>query len=302
MGRTRVKIHAVEYLSLESVTAALENVHTVVSVTSAVDGTQAQVQINLLNAAVRAGCKRFAPSQWGFGPLGWTNVTILKMANTGVWEECLKHKEVIESAKFNQGSFMNYIGHGIYSNPTNFEKNVTVEQMRAGGGYAPGEDEACQGLLRQGDLSDNSGGFLIGLKNAIAELPVKGDGSWPRISMTSMKDVGQFVAESLELPKWEENMSMAGDTITMGELLGHAEEVTGKKFHVDVLEQARLEKKLSELAKNDVMGQLWTEFKLAYIRDRDDEVVLEPVVNRLCPWVKPMGVRQYMETFWTGFD
>jgi hypothetical protein len=39
-----------------ALTAALNGVHTVVSVTSAVDGSQAKIQINLLEAAVKAGC------------------------------------------------------------------------------------------------------------------------------------------------------------------------------------------------------------------------------------------------------
>ena len=37
-----------------------------------------------------------------------------------------------------------------------------------------------------------------------------------------------------------------------------------------------------------------------YIRDRDDEVVLWPVLNRLCLEVRPMTVREYMGKFWTG--
>src|SRR4051794_2859776 len=86
-----------------------------------------------------------------------------------------------------------------------------------------GEDEACQGLLRQGDLADSSGAFLIALKNGIAELPQRDDGQWPRITMTMMKDVGHFVVAALELPKWEHDMNMVGETLTMGELLAHAE-------------------------------------------------------------------------------
>ncbi|KAF1363452.1 hypothetical protein EJ07DRAFT_152264 [Lizonia empirigonia] len=99
---------------------------------------------------------------------------------------------------------------------------------------------------------------LIGLKNAIAELPVKNDGSWPRITMTTVRDVGRFVVASLDLPKWEEDMSMAGDTLAMGELLAHAEAVTGKKSQVSVVKQGDLDKKMRELAPDDFMARLWT--------------------------------------------
>lgn len=63
----RCSIKVVDYTSIESIVPALHQVDTLISVVSAVDGTQAQIQINLVNAAVRAGCRRFAPSQWGMG-------------------------------------------------------------------------------------------------------------------------------------------------------------------------------------------------------------------------------------------
>lgn len=297
---TRTQIRAVDYLSTESLRTALKGVDTVVSVTSAYDGTQPQIQINLLHAAVQAGCKRFAPSQWGFGLKGWENVQSTKWTFEGVWDECVAQKDKIECARFNQGSFMNYIGLGIYPVPSQVDEASSLAKMKAGGGYMAGEDDACQGLLRQGDLKDGSGAFLIGLRNAIAELPQKDDGSWPRITMTSIKDVGRFVVASLDLPSgtWNENMSMAGETLSMGELLAHAEAVTGKQFEVSVEKQVDLERKLGEAAHDDFMAQLWAEFKIAYIRDLEGEVVLEPVVNQLCPAVKPMGVREYMDTFY----
>ncbi|KAF9691193.1 hypothetical protein EKO04_010867 [Ascochyta lentis] len=295
---SRTQVRAVDYLSPASLNRALQGVHTIVSVTSAIDGSQAQIQINLLNAAVTAGCKRFAPSQWGFGVNGWENVASMKWTSEGVWEECVKQRSRIECARFNQGSFMNYVGLGMFPVPSTVDQDTALQRMREGGGYAVGEDGACQGLLRQGDLEDGSGAFLIGLKNGIAELPVKDDGSWPRITMTSIRDVGRFFVAALELPKWKEDMSMAGDTVTMGELLAHAEDITGKKFQVRVVNRAELEKKLEELLQEDFMGRLWTEFKLAYIRDLEDEVVLRPVINLLCPDINPMGVRQYMETYW----
>ncbi|KAI8682389.1 hypothetical protein LRP88_14479 [Fusarium phalaenopsidis] len=294
------QVRAVDYLSIESLAEALKGVHTVASVTSAIDGTQAQIQKNLLHAAVRQGCKRFAPAQWGFGPKGQENIQTTRPFFDGVWDECLKFKNEIECAKFNSGSYTNYIGHGIYPNPLKVADDTALQLMSAGNGYMAGEDEACQGLLRQGDLADGSGAFLLGLRNGIAEIPVKDDGSWPRVTMTTMRDVGRFFVASLELPKWDESMSMAGETLTMGELLAHAEAVTGKKFLVNQLTRAYLKKRLSEIAPHDYMAQLWTEFKLAYTRDLDDEMVLKPVGNELCPEVQPMGVREYMEKHWVG--
>ncbi|KAJ4251370.1 hypothetical protein NW762_011351 [Fusarium torreyae] len=295
----RTRVRAVDYLSVESLQDALKDVHTVVSVTSAIDGSQAQIQKNLLHAAVGARCKRFAPSQWAFGRKGEESISSVKWSSEGVWDECLKFKNTIECAKFNQGCFMNYLGLGIFPTPSQNDHKHSLQEFRAGGGYVAGEDEACQGLQRQGDLKDGSGAFLVGLQNGIAELPIKDDGSWPRITMTSMRDVGRFFVESLELDKWEENMSMVGETLTMGELLAHAEAVSGKKIQVKLVKRADLEKQLAEISPDDFMGQMWADFKLAYIRDLEDEMVLKPVVNKLCSAVRPVTVREYLEKHWT---
>lgn len=215
-----------------------------------------------------------------------------------VREHCDLHKEKIEIGKFNCGAFMNYIGFGIYSEPEPARDEAeAIKLMGLGGGYMRGEDEVSEGLQRGGPLADGSGGFLVGLKSGIAELPVKADGTWPRVTMTTLRDVGRFVAASLELSKWEEDMDMVGETLTMGELLGHAEAVTGRSLEVQRLTSETIEKRLSQLAPGD-FARFWDETNFAFTRDRVDEAVLRPVLNELCPDVKPVGVREYMEKCW----
>lgn len=298
----RTGIRVVDYHDQESLTSALKDVHTVISVTLANDGTQAQIQINLLNAAINAGCKRFAPSQWSFGPVAYQKIGILKMGFEGVWEECMKHKDKIECARFNNGAFMNYLGHGIYPVDSKLDEQTKLQKLKEGKGYMDNEDQACQGLSREGGLdNDDSGAYPINFKNGTAEFPVKDDGSWPRMCMTSLKDVGSFVVASLNLPKWEENMTMVGDTIRMDELLSIAEDVTGKKFQVKLVKREELEARMAKLSfPDDFVDWMWTDIKLAYCRDEEGEVVLDPVVNRLCPEVKPVTMRGYIERFWKG--
>ncbi|PKX92407.1 NmrA-like family protein [Aspergillus novofumigatus IBT 16806] len=299
----RVQIRTADYLSVESVAGALKGVDTLISVTSALDGSQRQVQLNLLHAAVKAGCARFAPSQWGFGPTGLEAVSATKGAVEGVWEECMRFQDKIECTRFNHGSYMNYLGHGIFPNPEPpLPEDKQLIRLQEGGGYAKGEDEACQGLHRQGDMKDGSGAFLISLKNGIAELPQTDDGKWPRITLTTMRDVGRFVAYSLELPRWEPSMTMVGETLTMGELLTHAEAVAKRKLDVTVVNSKSLERKLKSVSSDDFMAWLWVELKLAYCRDRLDEGYLEPVVNRLCPEVKPTSVKEYLQSHWMDAD
>lgn len=116
--------------------------------------------------------------------------------------------------------------------------------------------------------------------------------------MTSMIDVGHLSVASLDFPRWEEEMNIAGDTVTMEELPEYAEVVTGRKFEVDVLKRADIETRKAVLAPDDFMGQVFAELKLAYVRDEDDSVVLKPVVNHLCPDVRTTSVREYIEECW----
>jgi hypothetical protein len=294
----RITIRVVDYHSIDSLVAALQGVDTLVSVASAVDGTQAQIQINLLHAAVKAGCRRFAPTQWGMGPKCYESSNILKYTNEGVWEECLKNQDKIECGRFNNGSFMNYLGYGIFGPEAQSHDETRLQELVKGGGYASSADSAFQGVSPQGDLKDKSGAFLISLANAIAELPVKEDGQWPRFSATSMRDIGLFVVASLELPKWEHDMSMAGDTITMGELLSIAEGITGKTFDVQRLTPEDLHKQLSQLNPDQFMEQMWVELKLLYCADQVGEAVMEPILNRLCSEVKPVTIKKYLESHW----
>ncbi|KAH6675230.1 hypothetical protein F5X68DRAFT_224321 [Plectosphaerella plurivora] len=301
----RHSIKAVDYASIDSLTEALRSqpVHTVVSVTSAYDGTQTQTQLNLLHAAIGAGCKRYAPGQWGFGPKGYEDVASLAWANAGLREECVKHRSKLEIGFFNQGSFMNYFGLGTFTTPEPEEaEEVALEKYRIGGGYKPGTDEAAEGVQRQGPLVDGSGAYLLGLKNGIAELPVRDDGEWPRITLTTSRDVGKFVAASLDLPRWELEMGMSGDTLTMGELLDAAEAITGKKFQVTKLTRQGLEEKLTSTSEDDFMTRLWIDNSLAYTRDREDEVVLRPTLNQLCPHVETVSAREYMKKCWADFQ
>lgn len=291
-------IHRVDYRSTDSLAHALQGVHTVVSVTSATDGTQATTQINLLDSALSAGCKRFAPSRWGLGCEGWEAVESLRWLDRGVREHCSVHKDEIEIANFNCGGFMNYIGLGIYPSPEPArDEDELLTLMKRGGGYVSGEDEASEGLQRGGPLADGSGGLLVGLRSGIAELPVKPDGTWPRVTLTTLRDVGRFVAASLELPNWEEEMDMVGETLTMGDLLGHAEAVAGRGLEVQLLTPETIGQRLSQLAPDD-FARFWFEMNFAYTRDRDGETVLRPILNGLCPDVNPMGVREYMERCW----
>lgn len=260
-----------------------------------------QTEINLLHAAISAGCRRFAPSAWGFGPKSYES-GLLKYINEGIWEACVENQDKIECARFNIGMFMNYFGLGIFSPEKYPNDEIRLGELKDGAGYAGAADEAIQGLHPDGDLKDKSGAFLVALASGIAEIPLTEDGKMPTLVVTSMKDVGHFVVASLDLPKWERDMNIVGDCLTMGELLEIAVEVTGKRLEVEKLTFVELQKQQAELQPHQFMEQMWVELKLNYCMDERDRSILEPVVNRLCPKVKPVSVKEYLQTHWGSYQ
>lgn len=226
----------------------------------------------------------------------------MKALNEGVWDACLKKEGCIEVGRFNVGMLMNYLGPGIFAPVLWKEDEATLRELREGGGYLDGADGAIQGMRVDGDLRDGSGAFLMSCRSGIAELPVKDDGGWPRISATSLRDIGRFVVAALELPRWEREMNLVGDTISIRELLKIAETVTGKRFDVTKITSADLDKQRKELKPEQFMEQLWVELKSYYSSDMENVTVVEPVVNRLCPEVKPVSFKEYIQTHWRCYQ
>lgn len=220
--------------------------------------------------------------------------------NDGVWEACLASNDKIETGRFNNGMFMNYIGHGIFASKTQLDDETKLKALKEGGGYAGAADLANEGLHPDGDLGDKSGAFLIGLANAIAEFPVRDDGEFPTVVATSMRDVGRFVVASLGLSKWEAEMNMLGDRIFMGEILKISEEITGKKFDVKKVTLGDIRKSSDLLKSGQFLDMIWAELKTNYCANEENLTFFEPVVNRLCPEVEPISFREYMQTHWKG--
>jgi hypothetical protein len=280
-----LEIRKVDYTSQSSLESALEGCHTVISVILATDGTQSSSQIALLNAAIKVGCQRFVPSEWACGPAGIPKVNFMR-TNPSVWAAC--ENSSIEWARFNVGLFMNYFGIGCAATEKGDESAAQKK-----------EDETCAGIDRHGDMADGSGSFLLSMASRTAEMPMKADGvSFPRITLTELGNMGEFVAASLSLKKWERDMNIVGCTIRRDELLQLANKIVGGAFEVKRLTRGELEEHLASLSETDVLKRLWLELKLMYSNDAIGEGILEPVVNGLCPNVKPLDVETYLRRSW----
>ncbi|KAH8800411.1 hypothetical protein F5884DRAFT_550374 [Xylogone sp. PMI_703] len=98
-----------EYSDPKQLAETLKNVHTVLSFIPAHTDLDASVQKALIDAAITAGVKRFAPSEWGssnFEEMPW-------YTSKGIIREYLaeinKEKKVLEYSLFQPGALVDYI-------------------------------------------------------------------------------------------------------------------------------------------------------------------------------------------------
>lgn len=239
------------------------------------DGTWCDVQIRLLRASVTAGVTRFAPAEFGCGPLATPHIGMLS-SQIPVWEACRAAArdaeaagKIFEWAGFHVGLFMNYLGNGCRS-----------------------EDEALAGKSDDGE-------FIFFLKDMKAKIPLTKDGKIPRMTFTEIGDVGGFVSAACALPQgeWKENFGMVGSTLGMDEIVKLVEEVRGKKMNTEyrTFEQVRKEK---EECKDEMM-LFWIDLEAMCATNEEDKGIIRPVLNELCPHVKPISVEAYVRKFWS---
>ncbi|PVH91427.1 NAD(P)-binding protein [Periconia macrospinosa] len=267
-----VEVRKVDYSSVDSLTAALQGVHTVICVLLAKDGTGESSQINLLNAGLRAGISRFAPTEFGCGLLANPRVDILRPRHivTDACREAQQKHPGFEYACFNVGLFMNYLGYG-----------------------APDEEGALNGL-------NDTWVWVWDVKGMKAAIPLTKEGKVPRMTTTEIGDVGKFVAAACLLPKgsWKEDFGMVGETIHMDEVVKIIESVRGKKMEVTFRPYDQV---VEENQKEEIVypNKFWGQLEEMVARNAVGEGIVNPVLNELCPEVRPMSVEQYVRKFWS---
>lgn len=271
------EIRLVDYEAPSSLVKALEGVHTVISVLKIRPPDWATFQINLLNAAKLAGVKRFAPAEFEAGPLADGKVELLNV-KLPVWDACLASD--LEVARFNCGMFMNHLALG-----RDF-KGDTERELEVLGGF---NDEPV--------IWDVAAGR--------AEEPIKDDGSSPRITLTLIDDIGKFIAAACELPEgaWQHDMGMVGETIAISEVTRLIEEASGKTQHVEEIDSQKLAQRVEAIqgcgsTVVEVLTKLESQLALLMIEEKEGLMIMNPVVNTLCPQVQTTGVKEYLSRCW----
>lgn len=89
----------------------------------------------------------------------------------------------------------------------------------AGGSNLPSQKDALAHFA--------PGNVFIDARAGTADIP--GDGT-TKVTFTSAQDTARFVAESLDLEKWDEVSGIVGETTTFEEVVDIVDRVTGKKM------------------------------------------------------------------------
>lgn len=187
-----VEIIVVDYFNHAQLVRELQGVHTVIVCLISDEESSLHAQLNLLNACLEAKVKRFAPSEWAGISEQNTVIQLYRQLKVPVMEQV--QASGIEYTLFTNGVFMEY-----FASP-----------QRASDSLPP--------IITSVD-------FNAGEANLI------GTGDEP-FCVTSVEDVGRFVAAALELDRWEERSSMMGSRVTWNELIRLGEKIRRKEFHV----------------------------------------------------------------------
>ena len=131
---------------------------------------------------------------------------------------------------------------------------------------------------------------------------VTDDGRSPRLTFTEIGDVGRFVAAACDLHdgQWKHDMSMVGDTVVLSDLTDLIEKTTGIKLQRERIDRREAQRRIDGVegvgkTEEEILAKLWAQFELEFIENTVGAAILEPVVNKMCPQVKPLSMKEYLE-------
>ncbi|KKO98908.1 hypothetical protein THAR02_08974 [Trichoderma harzianum] len=193
----------VDYNNVNSLTRALNGVHTLLSFIQTLGDFEQKVQKNLIDAAIEAGVKRFSPSEYGSKDtvdMSWSgqNEVIREYLR-----EINKSEIVLEYSLFQPGLFLDYLAY-----PYKTSKYV----------------EPLQTIF---DFQNKRGIVVEGHEDAI-------------INFTSVKDFAAIIARAVDYEggRWPIIGGIRGNRLTFAQVLAIGESVRGHPF---TIEKAKIE-------------------------------------------------------------
>ncbi|KAH7160973.1 hypothetical protein EDB81DRAFT_924211 [Dactylonectria macrodidyma] len=271
-----VKIITVDYLDIQNIAQILEaeDVHTLISNVFISDGVTPS-QHNLIHAAEASTVtKRFVPSAFDvpydeeMAPTLYTGGYKLDI------EKVLMMTKTLEWTRFHNSFFLDYY----------FSSKMKTF-------LTPGKNIA--------DLDS---------KKAI----IPGEGNVP-VSFTHTLDVARSVVASLSLPLWPGRLYVSGDYLTWNEFIDIAENAPGFKFERQYNDLEDLKSgditRFKQLDDWEVLYKYWPKRMVERLPSAiqyfmgaglADSNRYDPRLNDLFPDIKPLNVRDALESYYKG--
>jgi hypothetical protein len=187
-----VTVVSVDYNDHKQLVQALQDVHTIISCIADLNESCRDAQLALLKAALAAGVKRFAPSEWA-GPSEKNTAIELYTRIKRPVVDAVKNSG-IEYTLFFNGLFMDYFANPQKSNPY-------LEPMA----------------------------FGVDINQCTAWFAGTGD---ELINVTLLEDMAKFVAASLDMETWQPHSGVIGSRTSWNEIVRLGEKIRGHKFDV----------------------------------------------------------------------
>ncbi|KAF3198312.1 hypothetical protein TWF106_006205 [Orbilia oligospora] len=195
----------VDYSNKDSLTKALGGAHTLLSFIQILSDPDQASQKNLIDAAIAAGVKRFAPSE--YGSKGTVNMPWWygKEKVREYLEEVNSKEQVLEYTLFQPGLFLDYLAF-----PHKTSKHV----------------DPLQTIF---DFQNRRAIVVNGHEDSI-------------MTFTTVKDLATIVTKAVEYEgKWPSVGGIMGNKVTFSELLEIGHRVRGRPFSVDYVSVEDLE-------------------------------------------------------------
>ncbi|KAK6330097.1 hypothetical protein TWF718_003525 [Orbilia javanica] len=195
----------VDYNDKEGLTKALHGTHTLLSFVQILSDPDQISQKNLIDAAIAAGVKRFAPSEYGSKGLVDMPWWYGKGKIREYLEQVNKDGQTLEYTLFQPGLFLDYLAY-----PHKTSKHV----------------DPLQTVF---DFQGTRAIIVNSYENAV-------------MTLTSVKDLANIVAKAVDYEgKWPTTGGIVGNKVTFSELLNIGLRVRGRPFDVDYVNVEDLE-------------------------------------------------------------
>lgn len=158
-----------------------------------------------------------------------------------------------------------------------------------------------------GGLEDDLMLDYIDISKGKLVIPLDESGQASKITMTHLDDVGKFVAAAIDLPLqfWEGHLGIAGDTFSFDQVAKllqtkdlHIEPQTLSTQQCDQYIESHDDELTKEFSTQALKGKMVAQMMKVQCRGELGGAIVEPRLNELCPSLKPITIKQYIDSIY----